>query len=79
MNKLRGIHPLLLFYFAVLPNLQAVKILLENGRWGNVQSQEIQLVLESTASVFSPYAPILIKKKYLSPLPLIQEFITSEP
>lgn len=63
MNKLRGIHPLLLFYFAVLPNLQAVKILVENDRWGNVQSQEIQLVLESTASVFSPYAPILIEKK----------------
>ncbi len=62
MNKLRGIHPLLLLYFALLPNLQAVKILVESGRWGNVQIQEIQWVLESTASIFSPYVSILIEK-----------------
>ena len=63
MNKLRGIHPLLLLYFALLPNLQAVEILVESEHWGNVQIQEIQWVLESTASVFSPYAPILIENK----------------
>lgn len=63
MNKLRGIHPLFLLYVWIVPNLQAVKIFIENGNWGNVKTNEIQWVLQSTARIFIPYLPNLKEKE----------------